>query len=114
MNTTTRSFVHVLPVKADRVQEGEQRLQPGIGLVLVAQAPLDQGVDVLLRRGDQGVRALAVPQRGELRMSSGTLFLIGLAAAEDLLVVPVLVVFLDARSAVGSMRLAGGLTCSRR
>ncbi len=55
----------------------------------------------LLRGGDERVGALAVPQRGELGVRGVALFLVGLPAAQDLLVVLVLVVGFEARSAVG-------------
>ena len=86
---------------AGGVQELDQGGQPGVGLVLIPVAPLDEGLNVLVRGSDKGVGTLAVPQGGELGMGCVALFLVGLPAAQDLLVVLVLVVGLNAQPAVG-------------
>src|SRR5690349_15097660 len=54
------SLVDPAPVgSADRVEEGDQRLQPRVGPMLEAAPPADEFCDLLARRRDERVRALA-------------------------------------------------------
>ena len=90
VNTTTRSLVQCAAVgPAHRVEERQQRVEPGVGPALVAQAPVQQRLELAGLGGGQRVGALRLAQPFGLVLLPQALFLVGLALAEDVVVVVV-------------------------
>ena len=88
VNTTTRSLDQVLPSgRHTASRKPIRRVEPGVGAALVAQPPLHERFKLAGLGGDQRVGALGLAQPLGLVLLPQALFLVGLALAEDVVVV---------------------------
>jgi hypothetical protein len=83
----------VRPVRAARathaVEEGQQRFKSRVRTALVTQTPVGQGLELCRLSGAEWVGALGVAQPLRLVLLPQSLFFVGLALAEDVVVVVV-------------------------